>query len=641
VRPDQLSRYRQVTDPRIHPDGERVAFVVGQMNLDDDRYEGRIWLWDGAAARPLTSGPADASPRWSPDGSRLAFLRKREEDGGPQVAVLPVDGGEAEVVSAFALGVSQAEWAPDGSQIAAIATTWIDEFADLEDEDRSQQVRRITRFPYRGDNLGWTHDRRQHLYLLDPARASDPVCLTPGDYNESDVVWSPSGDVLAFASARHEKRGLDPGSQVWTIPTVGGAPEARTKVGIWGPPSYDRRGCLYAAGRPDRWAFPDVHPLNRLEDDGTVVPLTEQLDRNLETFAPPLQPGGPQWLDDGGAYSTVEDSGRIRVIRIEPDGVTSDVVGGDRLITGVSPRPDGSAFAFAATSPLDPGELWWWEEGVERRLTDLNAGFAEAASLVAPQRFVVRHEGCEVEGWIYLPTGDDRVPVLFNIHGGPATQYGYGFFDEFQVYVGAGYGVVGINPRGSSGYGRDFVRAVVGTMFEADPPDVRDYNASVDAAAAVEPRLDVDRTGIMGGSYGGLMTARLIGSGDRYRSAVAERGLYNFVSFAGTSDVGPWFTPTYLQASVADGIERLWAASPLSLAPNVTTPTLIIHSESDLRTPIEQGEQYFAALLTSGVEVELVRFPVGQGHELSRSGSPRLRKERFDLIVDWHDRYLK
>ncbi|MGI9610972.1 MAG: alpha/beta hydrolase family protein, partial [Acidimicrobiia bacterium] len=365
------------------------------------------------------------------------------------------------------------------------------------------------------------------------------------------------------------------------------------------------------------------------------------LDRNLVSHGPDLAPGGPQWLDDGRAYSTLEDSGRIRVIEIQQDGTTSDLVGGDRVITGVSPRGDGTAFAFVASAPDDPGELHWWEDGEELPLTSLNAAFRDAVQLVRPERFLIEHEGVAIEGWIYLAPGDESVPVLFNIHGGPATQYGYGFFDEFQVYVDAGYGVVATNPRGSSGYGLDHVRSIVGTWQQSDPPDVRDLETAVDAAAAVEPRLDLDRVGIMGGSYGGLMTARLIGRSDRYRSAVAERGVYNFRSFAGTSDIGPSFTQMYFERPVAEIPDVLWAASPLALAPNVTTPTLLIHSETDHRAPIEQSQQLFAALLAAGVETEFAWFPRGQSHELSRSGDPSLRLERFNLILAWHDRYLK
>jgi dipeptidyl aminopeptidase/acylaminoacyl peptidase len=641
MRPEQLGDYRTPSDARIHPDGAQVAFVVTQMDLEADRYVRRIWLWDGEVARPLTAGPADVAPRWSPDGTQLAFLRKAEDDKSkPQLAILPLSGGEAECITDFSLGVSEIAWSPNGSRVAVVAAQWIDSLADLDDEERARRPRRVTTLPYRFDNQGWVGDRRQHIYLVDPSGEAGPVCLTPGDFNEAEIVWNPDGTEIAFSSAHHETRGFDAGAQIWTVPVDGGDLTARCNVGYWGVPSYDLSGQLYVIGRENRWSFPDVMPLCRLRSDGTAESLYTELDRNLLALAPPLSPGGPQWLENGSAYSTLEDSGRIRVVRLNPDGSVGDVIGGDRMITGVSPRPDGSAFAFTATEPTDPGELFWYEDGVERRLTHLNDDFRQDATLAPAQRFVIEHEGVEVEGWIYLPPGESSVPALFNLHGGPATQYGYGFFDEFQVYAGAGYGVLGINPRGSSGYGSAHVRAVVGRWQEENPPDLRDLVAAPSAAAAVAPRLDLDRMGVMGGSYGGMMTVRLAAVDHRYKSAVAERGLYSWLSFGGTSDIGPWFDRMYLDAQLPEAVDLLWQASALAHADRVVAPTLIVHSEGDYRCPIEQAEQLFVLLRRVGTETEMVRFPAGEGHELSRSGKPKLRKERFEIILDWHDRYL-
>ena len=614
MRPEQLGDYRTPSDARIHPDGAQVAFVVTQMDLDGDRYVRRIWLWDGDAARLLTAGPTDMAPRWSPDGTRLAFIRKADDDKAkPQVAILPLAGGEAETVTDFPLGVSQIAWSPDGAHLAVVAATWIEPLADLDDEERARRPRRVTTLPYRYESQGWVGDRRQHIYLVDPAGDKEPVCLTPGEFNEADIVWNPDGSEIAFSSARHETRGLDDGGQIWTVPAPGGDITARCDVGFWGAPNYDRSGQLHAIGSDDRWAFPDVLPLSRLHANGTIEPLYQELDRNLLTLAPPLNPGGPQWLEDGSALSTLEDAGRIRVIRLNPDGGTDDVLGGDRMITGVSPRPDGSAFAFTATDPTDPGELFWFEDGVERRLTTLNDGFRQDATLAEPQRFIVEHEGVEVEGWVYLPPGETPCPVLFNIHGGPATQYGYGFFDEFQVYTGAGYGVIGINPRGSSGYGSDHVRAVVGVWQEENPPDLRDLVAAPMAAAAVAPRLDLERMGLMGGSYGGMMTVRLAAVDHRYKSAVAERGLYSWLSFGGTSDIGPWFDRLHLETQLPAAADLLWQASSLAYADRVVAPTLIVHSEGDYRCPIEQAEQLYVLLRRVGIVTEMVRFPADEG----------------------------
>ena len=228
---------------------------------------------------------------------------------------------------------------------------------------------------------------------------------------------------------------------------------------------------------------------------------------------------------------------------------------------------------------------------------------------------------------------------MLNIHGGPATQYGFGFFDEFQVYAGAGFGVVACNPRGSSGRGREYVRVPVGRWSEERPPDLEDVLEALDAALERYPRLDPDRLGIMGGSYGGFMTVRVLGVDRRFCSAVPERGLYAFTSFVGTSDIGPRFPRMYLGDIEPGDVDSLWKASPLAVAHRITTPSLIIHSESDHRCPIEQGEQLFAVLVQQGVDVEMLRFP-GSSHELSRSGKPRYRRERFDAILDWHGKHL-
>jgi dipeptidyl aminopeptidase/acylaminoacyl peptidase len=373
-----------------------------------------------------------------------------------------------------------------------------------------------------------------------------------------------------------------------------------------------------------------------METPGSWLQVTT-IDRALVTFAPALSPGGPQWLDDGSALSTLEDSGRVRIVRITSDGEVEDLIGGDRLVTGISPRPDGSAAVFTATSATDPGEVWWWENGEERRLTTLNDEFRETTTLADPQRFLIDHDGVEIEGWVYLPEGDAKVPLLFNVHGGPATQYGYGFFDEFQVYAGAGYGVVAINPRGASGYGNEFVRAVVGAWHEAMPPDLVDLLAAPDVAAGQFPRLDLDRMGIMGGSYGGFATVRVTAEDQRYKSAVAERGLYVWTSFGGTSDIGTYFDGMYVRRGATR--DELWAASPLRHADRITTPTLVLHSETDWRCPIEQGEQLFALLQNNGVESEMLRFP-GESHELTRGGKPKHRVERFEAVLEWHGRYL-
>ncbi len=324
MRPDQLGGFAVPSDPRLNPDGERIAFLVTQMDLEEDRYLRRIWLWDGSSARPLTSGPADTSPRWSPDGKKLAFLRKVDaEDGKPQVAVLDMAGGEAEVITDFPLGAMELEWSPDGSQIGIVAAQWIDELADVDPDERKRRPRRITRFPYRFDNMGWVGDRRLHIHVLDVATGTTEQ-ITDGDYNERGISWHPEGDRLAFVSARHESRGLDPASQIWTVAVSGGELESQTDLGLWMAASFDPAGSLYGIGIPDVWGHPDVAPLYRIEPGGALTNLTGHLDRNIAPHAPTVSPPSPQWLADGRALVTVESSGSLSLHTMADDGVTTE-----------------------------------------------------------------------------------------------------------------------------------------------------------------------------------------------------------------------------------------------------------------------------------------------------------------------------
>jgi dipeptidyl aminopeptidase/acylaminoacyl peptidase len=464
------------------------------------------------------------------------------------------------------------------------------------------------------------------------------VPLSEGDFHDSGVVWRPDGAAVGFLSPRHPERYVDGGTQAWEAPAGGGEPRALVEPGGWQALAYRPGGSVHLVGHPDVWDYPTVAGFWRLEASGPV-PLAAHLDRSFAPPSPAVVPAGPQWLDGGDCLCAIEDRGCNRVVRVAPDGTVTDVLGGDRVVTGLTTRRDGSAFAFTATTPTDPGELWWWEAGEERRLTSINEAFRAEAGLVAPQAFTVLSGGVEIDAWAYLPPGEAKAPLLLNIHGGPATQYGWGFFDEFQVYAGAGYGVVACNPRGSSGRGRDFVRVPVGRWVEERPPDLEDILAVATAALERLPRLDAGRQGIMGGSYGGYMTACILTVDGRFRSAVAERGLYSYTSFSGTSDIGLRFPQMYLGGRGYGQWERLWAASPLARVGRVTTPCLVLHSEGDARCPIEQGEQWFAGLVANGVEAEMLRFP-GASHELSRSGKPRWRRQRFEAILEWHARHL-
>lgn len=641
MQPADLALLTTLDAPELHPDGRRVAITATSLDLDGDRAVSRIHLHDGEHTRVFTHGPADRRPRWSPDGRWLAFVRSDGEGPG-QLVVMPADGGEARPLTDLALGVSEVAWSPDSRRLVVVGRSWVPELAELESEERARRPRRITELPYRRDDEGWVDGRHDHLYLVErDGVAGDEVILTGGEHDETEPAWHPDGSRIAFLSRRSPDRSLHPGSEVYELELATEELTELVPTGHWTGLAHAGDGTLYVHGVADTLGWPSPMTVHRVERDG-VEPVAADLDRQIPDAR-------MRFLDDGRIVVRVEERGRIGVRALAPDGTVATLAGGDREISGFDVRADGSALVLAVSDPASPPELVRVEAAGERTVSAFNRRLRDEATITPTHHFTFARDGVELDAWLLVPDGpvgadgpggpDGEVPLLLDIHGGPTAQWGFAFFDEFQVCAGAGYAVVGINPRGSSGRGREWMRAVVGAWDDPDSVDVGDLRAAVDAALEHDGRLSRDRVGIMGGSYGGYATARIIARDHRFRSAIVERGLLQWESFAGTSDIGPYFDRMFLAAGLPQGAARHRAASPVATAHQVTTPTLVLHSEQDWRCPIEQAEQYFVALLRAGVEAEMLRFP-DEGHELSRSGSPRHRVERFEAILEWHGRHL-
>ncbi len=620
MKPTDLDRYVTIESVDVSPDGSTV-YGQAQIDLATNKYH-RSLVLASSPARVLTDGPADKRPRWSPDGTRVAFLRK--VDDVDQLALVWVDDLKIEVITSFPKKVISFEWAPDSRRLVVQVPEQLDE-PKLTDEERTSRPRRIASVPFRFDDPRWEGGTADQLWVVE--LGAEPVRLTSGTTNCEGPTWSPDGSEVAFLSDRSDRRFRTTSQHVCTVDLAGGPIVTRTELGSFSHVTYRPDGMLHAVGLVDEFEWPAPLQLLRLEAGGPV-PVAPDLDRTIS-----LADGGFGW-DNDAALCVIDDGGRSVLVRISAGGAVERLYDEQAAVTGLA--TGGEVIVVSATTYTDPGYVVEMTGSRRRTLAQPNADLD--LKLIAGDHFQVTANGVDIDTWVFLPPGDGPVPLLVNIHGGPAGQYGFGFFDEFQVYAGAGYGVVACNPRGSAGRGREWLRAVTGRGWGVN--DMADVQAVVAAAAVRHPRLDLTRKGIMGGSYGGFLTAWVTAHDQSYRSAVVERALLNWTSFTGTSDIAGAFSRMYLEGSTEPGDhDVLWQASPLRLADQITTPTLIVHSEGDYRCPIEQAEQLFFVLLKNGVEAEFLRFP-GESHEMSRTGTPQHRLARFEAILDWHRRHL-
>ncbi|WP_199434553.1 S9 family peptidase [Qaidamihabitans albus] len=653
MRPAEIELLATPGTPALR--GDLLLVAVSRPDLAADSYRSTLRRVEPGGDTPWTHGERDSSPVISPDGRWVAFLRATGRSGPlgrPQLHVMPAAGGEPRRLTELPLGMDAPVWAPDSRRVAFTARVpEPGRYGTAEDVDgavpepEAERPRRITRYDYLLDDVGYLRDRPKRLFVLDVLAGLaaetplDPAPLTDGAADVAGPAWAPGGDFVLVAAPRDWDRAETLHQDLYAVAAEGGEPVLAVRAtGVVAEPVFAADGTVFYYGTEFEGFAEEARNTGlwaaALTTDGT--PAVPRRLTDTESVDCAVAAGAPVPFEDR-VLVVVRHRGAAELRSVPRDGDRAPLAelprlaGRNAAVRGFA--ADGDTVAVVLTGPADTGEVVLVAPGEARTLTDLSAPLREAGVRPAEELTTTAADGYPVHGWVVLPEGEGPHPVLLLVHGGPFAPYEWSFFDEAQVYASAGYAVVLANPRGSAGYGERHGRAVVGRLGTVDADDLL---ALLDIVLE-RSDMDGERVGVMGGSYGGFMTGWLAAHhGDRFRAAWSERAVNAWDSFAGTSDIGWWFAESYVGADPEEQRRR----SPLSYADRIRMPFAVVHSEHDWRCPIEQAQRMFVALKRNGVDTEMLIFP-GEGHELTRSGRPRHRVQRFGAVLDWWARHLR
>ncbi|MFQ5816769.1 MAG: prolyl oligopeptidase family serine peptidase [Terriglobia bacterium] len=664
---DMLFAWTWVADPQIHPDGSLIAYVRITADKRKDNYRSAIWFIrpDGSGHRQLTGGHArDFAPRWSPEGQRLAFLSTRR--GKPQIFILDLEqGGEARQLTHQEKGAGNPAWSPDGGSIAF--TSFVPK--DNPDNDVAMPAKPegaewaappkvTTRLHYRHDARGYLPNGFTHIFVI-PAkggpqgapRAHEARQLTSGDYDHGAPRWSADGTALIFSAVRTPNPDWDINDpEIFSVSVRTGriqqltdhrGPDRNPRV------SPDGRFIAFS-GYDEHWnsySLPQLYVMNA--DGSNLRMLTADWDQSVgggvysDAYAPFGGRQTMQWApDSSGIYFLSGHHGSSNLYFASLEGSLRPITRGAHDLRSFSLAPNGSVAGILSTITR-PYDLcsFTLENRQPRWLTALNAHLLRERKLYTREMFWYdSFDGRKMQAWLWKPADFDpskKYPLLLQIHGGPHAMYGEAFAHEYALQASQGYLVLFPNPRGSSGYGQEFGNII---QYAYPGEDYRDLMVGVDELLK-RGYVDATRLGVIGGSGGGVLSSWTIGQTQRFAAAVVQRPVINWYSWAGTSDIGYSATRRWFRKPPWEDQEDYMRRSPISYVGNVTTATLVFHSEEDYRCPIDQGAQYYTALKVRQVDAKLVQMP-GESHSLRIIGRPSHRIARLLHIMKWLDDHL-
>jgi len=658
MQPDDLFRMAFVQGGKLAPDGKTVVYAVMRtINAPaaDPQDVCALWLADRVTGeqRQLTAGMAfDSAPAWSPDGTRIAFLSNRAADT-TQIYLIAVDGGEARALTAFPQGVGGGlAWSPDGTRIAFTAKP------DAA-PPKADAPYRITRSVHRFDRMGNLDRAKQDIFVIEvdaaaPVAADAALRLTDAASSAQSPAWSPDGTrLLYFAFMPPDTFNLF--ARLYVIPLAADADGARAPydvLGAWGDAvgtaAWTHDGYAIAfIGRPAAAKIgtkSDVYVIRAVggTPENRTTKLRLHIGNGLQSDYPAaaLGLGGIHVTKENDAYIHVQEGGMAHVYRVALAGVESwiAVTNGERACLLQDVR--AGDILFAAADFNHPPDLYTISINAEdeRRLTRLNTTLLAQIALPTVEHLLFRSsDGALIEGWMLKPSfGAAPYPTILYIHGGPHSGFGHTFSFDFQMLTGAGYAVLIVNQRGSTGYGDDFANAILGDWGNLDYADLM---AGVDDAVA-QGLADADRLGVCGLSGGGNLSCWTVGQTRRFKAAVPENPLTNWRSFYGVSDIGVWFSFNELGGHPHEIPDTYARCSPITYAHTCTTPTLLIQGEQDWRCPSEQSEQFYTVLKANGCIAEMLRLP-NEAHAGALNGLPVTRRAQNAALLNWMDRYVR
>ncbi len=627
-----LFRFKFLGDPQISPQGNQIVFTVSEIDGKKNDYTQRLYRYDGQVLRVFTSGPHDSSPRWSPDGNEIAFISKRSKEDGNDLMVIRTDGGEAKRFAHFKDGMASAKWI-DKNSLVVLASQKITK------KDPRDDVHEIERIPIWFNGRGFIYDKTEQLFLVKRNGKKQQITHEKGSI--SAFAPSPDGKSIAFVETLDtEHKPLI--SDIFVLKIGEEKPLKLTKSNmsidniVWSP---DSKKIAFMASdlKNGTFTISQIYTITMNKRVKKICDVDRSKWNSVNSDVRVSNPNPFYWMGEW-VYFTMTDGPNAKAYRVR-NGKVEEIIGGKRNIDGFSVAKNGN-IAFISMNFTSLGEIYLLKNGKEKKISRFNTNIMKNLKLSTPEHFDVKtSDGRHLDAWIMKPIDFDarkKYPTILEIHGGPKTAYGYGFFLEFQLLASNGYAVVFSNPIGSDGYGEDFSN-IKGMYGKRDYLDLMEV---MDEATKRFKFIDAKSLGVTGGSYGGYMTNWIITQTDRFKAAVTQRSISNWVSFFGTTDIGYFFTPDQLGGDPWSNFDGYVSMSPITHVKNVKTPLLIIHSMEDYRCWLSGGLQFFTALKYFGKEVKLAMFP-SENHELSRSGKPLHRVKRLDLILDWFEEHLK